>query len=577
MSETENGATPGRGERAAPAPSPGQAEEWADWPGARLPQAVTVRRDRPSIVWLIPLVALVIGAWLAYKTYAEQGPRVEIQFNSAAGLQAGKTKVKFKDVDVGEVIAIDVSPDLKSILVTAQLKYGSSAYLTTDTRFWVERPRVSASRVSGLETLLSGPYIAIDPVTEGKSARRFLGLEEPPLFTTSEAGKRFLLRSPTLGSLNIGSPVYYRQIQVGQVAGHQLETDGGSVNIEIFVSSPYDRLVYTNTRFWNASGLDFSISTAGVTVDTQSLLSVLIGGISFDTPDTIDGERTAAAVGEVLALYPSREQAHAKTYAHKDRYLLYFKGSVSGLAVGAAVRLRGIAIGRVLDIQLIFNVDDYDFQIPVLVEVEPERIGVSGDPGRIEQAAVVERLVANGLRGQLKSDNLLTGALYVDLDFHPNAPPERPARHGDYVVLPTVPAPLEALTTKATSVLEKLDRLPIEQLGRDLAQAAAGANALINSRELQGAVAEMQAALAAVRKSAERLDGELAPQLSEALRATSTTMKYAGDIVALNSPLYIKLERMLAEVGAAARSVRLMADYLERHPEALLKGKAGGR
>ncbi len=228
MSETENGAIPGRGERMAPAPpAPGQAEEWADWPGAPLPEAVMRRRDRPSIVWLIPLVALVIGAWLAYKTYAEQGPQVEIQFNSAAGLQAGKTKVKFKDVDVGEVTAIDVSPDLKSILVTAQLKYGSSAYLTTDTRFWVERPRVSASRVSGLETLLSGPYIAIDPVTEGKSARRFLGLEEPPLFTTSEAGKRFLLRSPTLGSLNIGSPVYYRQIQVGQVAGHQLDTDGG--------------------------------------------------------------------------------------------------------------------------------------------------------------------------------------------------------------------------------------------------------------------------------------------------------------------------------------------------------------
>ncbi len=177
--------------------------------------------------------------------------------------------------------------------------------------------------------------------------------------------------------------VYYRQIQVEQVVGHGLETDGRAVNIEIFVSSPYDRLVYTNTRFWNASGLDFSISTVGVTVDTQSLLSVLIGGISFDTPDTIDGERKAAAASEVLPLYQSREEPHEKTYAHKGRYLLYSKGSANGLAVGAAVRLRGIAVGRVLD-------------------VEPERIGISGDPGRIEQAAMGERLVANGLRGQLK-------------------------------------------------------------------------------------------------------------------------------------------------------------------------------
>ena len=391
--------TANRVQRTVPTPpSPARLEDLPqDSPAAPLPQALTIRRARISIVWLIPLVALAIGGWLAYKTFAEQGPRIEIQFASAAGLQAGKTKVKFKDVDVGEVTAIDVSPDLKSILVTAQLKYGSNAYLTTHTRFWVERPRVTASRVSGLETLLSGPYIAIDPVSEGESARRFLGLEEPPLFTTAEAGRRFLLRSPTLGSLNISSPIYYRQIQVGQVVGHELEADGQAVDIEIFVSAPYDRLVYTNTRFWNASGLDFSISTAGIRVDTQSLLSVLIGGISFDTPDTIDGERKAAAPGEVLPLYQSREEAHETTYDHKERYLLYFKGSVNGLAVGAAVRLRGIAIGRVLDVQLIFNVEDYDFQIPVLVEVEPERIGVSGDPGKIEQATVVERLVAKGL------------------------------------------------------------------------------------------------------------------------------------------------------------------------------------
>ena len=558
------------------APTPGRPEDWPqDGPAAALPRAVTIRRDRLSIVWLIPLVALAIGGWLAFKTFSEQGPRIQIQFASAAGLQAGKTKVKFKDVDLGEVTAIDVSPDLKSILVTAQLKHGSGAYLTTYTRFWVERPRVTASRVSGLETLLSGPYIAIDPVTEGDPARHFLGLEEPPLFTTAEAGRRFLLRSPTLGSLNVGSPVYYRQIQVGQVVGHQLEADGQAVNIEIFVSAPYDRRVYSNTRFWNASGLDFSLSPAGIRVDTQSLLSVLIGGISFDTPDSIDGARTAAAAGEVLALYQSREEAHAKTYARKERYLLYFKGSVNGLVVGAPVRLRGIAIGSVLDVQLIFNADDYDFQIPVLVEVEPERIGVSGDPGKLEQAAVVERLVANGLRGQLKSDNLLTGALYVDLDFHPKAPPERLARHGEYTVLPTVPAPLEALTTKATSILDKLDHLPIEQIGKDLGQAVARVNAVVNSPELQGAIADSQAAVAAVRKVAERLDGEIAPQLTAALRATAATMNHTSEIVAVNSPLYIEMGRMLQEVGAAARSLRLMADYLERHPEALLKGKAG--
>ena len=404
-----------------------------------------------------------------------------------------------------------------------------------------------------------------------------MGLEEPPLFTTSEPGKRFRLRSPTLGSLNIGSPVYYRQIQVGQVIGHELDADGQAVGIGIFVSAPHDRLVSSDTRFWNASGVDFSFSTAGLKVDTQSLLSVLIGGVSFDTPDTIDSERKPARANDVFPLYQNQNEAHEKTYAHKERYLLFFQGSVNGLSVGAPVLLRGIVIGRVLDIQLTFSEESFTFQIPVLIEVEPERIGVRGDRGKLEHADVVERLVANGLRGQLKSGSLLTGQLYVDLDFHPNAPPERIQRHGDYAVLPTVPAPLEALTTKATSILDKIDAMPIEQIGKDAAQAVASANAVVSSKELTGAIAETRAALAAVRQTAERLNVEIAPELSAALRETAATAKYAGDIVSENSPMYIEMQRMFQELTATARSLRVFADYLERHPEALLKGKTGGR
>lgn len=556
------------------APGAGTADDWA---AAGLPQAVVIRRAQVSIVWLIPAVALAIGAWLAYRTYAEQGPTVQIQFASAAGLAAGKTKVKFRDVDLGDVTAIDVSPDLKSILVTAQLRYGTAAYLTERTRFWVERPRVSRRRVSGLETLLSGPYIAIDPVTEGEPERHFIGLEEPPLFTTTEPGQRYRLRSPTLGSLNVGSPVYHRQVQVGQVVGYDLEADGKAVGIEIFISAPYDQYIHDSTRFWNASGLDFTISTAGLRVDSQSLLSVLVGGIAFDTPEAMEGEPSPVEPGEVLVLYPSREEAHARTYAHKERYLLYFKGSVNGLAVDAPVMLRGIRIGRVLNIRLVYSVDEVDFQIPVLVEVEPERIEIRGDPGRIDRDQVVERLVERGLRGQLRPVSLLTGALYVDMDFHPDAPPARLARQGDYLVLPTIPAPLEALTTRATSVLEKLDRMPIDQIGKDAAATIAGASALINSPQLKGAVTETRAALAAVRATAEHLDGPVAAELSAALRATATTMGYAGDIVSERSPFYIEMKRMMADIGAAARSLKNLTDYLERHPEALLKGKGGAR
>ena len=461
--------------------------------------------------------------------------------------------------------------------MTARLKYGAVRYLTRGTRFWVERPRVTASRVSGLETLLSGAYIAIDPVIEGESARSFVGLEEPPLFTTSEAGKRFMLRSATLGSLNIGSPVYYRQIQVGQVVGYQLDPEGRAVDIEIFVSAPHDAVVLKHTRFWNASGLDFSISTSGVKVDTESLLAVLIGGVSFDTPDTIDSDRTPASPEDVFPLYPTRDEAHAKTYAHKERYLLFFQGSVRGLSVGAPVLLRGIAVGQVLDVQLQFSVDDFEFHIPVLVEVEPDRVAIRGDDAKLKGVDVIERLVNMGLRGELKTGSLLTGDLYVDLDFHKSAPPEKIARYGDYRVLPTVPAALDVVTTRVTNILDKVDSLPIEQIGKDTAEAVAHANRIVGSVELKGAIAEMQAALAEVRKTAERLNVDIAPELSTTLTQATSTLKSAEDIVAERSPLYIEMSKMFKELSSAARSVRLMADFLQQHPEALLKGKGGGR
>ncbi len=550
-----------------------------------VPEAVALRRGGVSVVWLIPLVALAIGGWLAFKTFTEQGPTIDIQFKTAAGLEAGKTKVKFRDVDIGQVSAIDVNPDLKTVTVTAQLKYGSSDYLSENTRFWVERPRVTASRVSGLETLLSGAYIAMDPVSGGNPERSFVGLDEPPLFTTSEPGKRLVLRSATLGSLNIGSPVYYRQIQVGQVVGYQLDEDGGAVSIELFVSAPHDALVFTDTRFWNASGVDFSVSAHGIKMDTQSLLSVLIGGVSFDTPDTIEsGGRRLAEADAVFPLYPSRDEAHEKIYQRRDRYLMFFKGSVRGLSIGAPVMLRGISVGRVLDVQLTFSIDDFEFHIPVLIELEPERVGLRGDPSRMDGQNVMERLVERGLRGQLKSASLITGQLYVDLDFHPDARAEIIARHGDYKVLPTVAAPLEALTTQANSalsqvnsILAKVDALPIDSIGAELRETVSGANALVNSTGLKSAVEDAQLSLRELRKSAETLNAVIAPELTKSLRQTTQTLKSAGDIVAENSPFYIEMTRMFQELSSAARSVRLMTEYLERHPEALLKGKRGGR
>jgi paraquat-inducible protein B len=541
------------------------------------PRAIVKGRSGVSLVWLIPLVAVLIGGWLAAKTFSERGPVIKIEFGTASGLQAGKTKVKFKDVDIGQVTAIDVGADLKSVIVTAELKHGSEDFLTEGTRFWVERPRVTASGVSGLETLLSGSFIAIDPVQTGKDIRTFKGLEEPPLFTTSDPGTRFRLRSPTLGSLSIGAPVYYRQIQVGQVAGFSLDEDGEAVNIDLFIFRPHDRLVSTSTRFWNASGVDISMSASGVKVDTQSLMAVLIGGVGFDTPDTIDAVGDNPGPDHHFPLYSNREEAYEKIYLHKERYLLFFQGSVRGLSIGAPVMLRGIAVGQVLDIQLQLGMDDLQFHIPVLIEVEPERVAVRGDRSVFGETGMIKQLVDKGLRAQLKTGSLITGQLYVELDLYPNALPVPFEKHGGYDVLPTVPGSLEAMTNQVLGILDRLEAFPFDRIARDLTDTLAGASELVNSAELKQSIAELDKTLVEVRGLAEQINTGVAPELVDTLRETSATVSGVRGMIEQGSPLSVELLRTLSEVSSAARSLRVLTDYLERHPEALLRGKGGSR
>ncbi|MFP4279413.1 MAG: intermembrane transport protein PqiB [Halochromatium sp.] len=556
------------------------AETWDSglpMPDAPLPEARVVKADRLSLVWLLPLLALAVGGWLAYKTWSEQGPTITIGFKSAAGLQAGKTKVKFNDVEIGRVTTISLSDDLDGVVVKAELTRDSERYLTERTRFWVARPRVTASHVSGLETLLSGAYIAIDPVTEGKPARDFQGLTDPPVIATNEPGTRFRLRSPTLGSLNLGSPVYFRHIQVGQVVNYELDPDGNAVTIDVFVTQPHDRLVFVNTRFWNTSGIDVSLSADGISVDTESLLALVLGGIAFDTPDMIDAKGAPATADQFFPLYPNRRAAHERIYLKKQRYLMVFSGSVRGLSVGAPVLLHGIQIGKVLDIQLRFDPDELDFSIPVLIEIEPERISVDEGVERtlVNDPNLLNQLVASGLRGQLKTGSLLTGQLYVDLDFHPDAPSASLEQRNGYTVLPTRPAPIAEVTTKVKNILTEIEALPLTQIGADLSGILASTRELVDAEATQQTLADLERTIADLRSVSGQLDATLAPELDRVLRQAGQTLVSVNGLIGPDGPLSGETLRTMRELSAAARSIRTFADYLDRHPEALIQGKGG--
>ena len=571
-----------------------------------MPEAVvSTRRHQISIVWFVPLVALLIGGWLVYKTVSEKGPTISISFKSAEGLEAGKTKIKYKNVELGQVTEIRLTPDLSRVLVTAELVKEAEEFLSANTRFWIVRARVAAGQVSGLGTLFSGAFIGLDPGNPGLPATHFEGLEIPPVVTTDLPGRHYKLHASRLGSIDIGAPVYYRQIKVGQVVGIILKEDGQAVDVNVFVNAPFDKYVFNNTRFWNASGLDIAVDAGGIRVNTESFVTIMVGGIAFETPANLE-PGDPAEPDAVFRLYESREKIFEKTYAEKSRWLLQFDGSVRGLTVGSPVEFRGIRIGQVLDINLEYVSAEKAFKIPVLIEIEPERIKVLGERDLSDEKQMNNYLVEEGLRAQLKTGSLITGQLYVELDFHPEAEPAQIIWEGRYPQMPTVPTSMDEITTSLTQLLKKLEKLPIEQIGNDLRDTIQGAKRLVNSAELQesivalnqtlnqvqqftatltkvitpelrSAMANLNTTLKYTRKLAQNFDRTVVPELDATLKEAQSTLNAIKGSVSKDSPLYYELMRVFKELSGAARSIRVMADYLERNPDALIYGKGKRR
>ena len=389
------------------------------------------------------------------------------------------------------------------------------------------------------------------------------------------------------------------------MVSYKLEEDGQAVTVKIFINDPIDKLVYENTRFWNASGLDFAVDASGIRVNTESLVTILIGGIAFDTPDNLE-PGDPARDGATFQLYESRERIFDKKYTDKTRWLLYFEGSVRGLTVGSPVEFRGVRIGQVLDIDMQYDTEKKALLIPVLVEIEQERIKIIGEIDRSGNKKINEYLVAQGMRAQLKTGSLITGQLYIELDFHPDAEPAPINYEGRYPQMPTVPTSMDEITTSLTHLLKKLEKLPIEQIGNDLRDTVSGAKRLVNSDELQETLAKLNNTLNQAQKFAtslneaiapelrsaasnlnetlkqtrslvQKFNSNVAPELDAAMQQAQSTLKTIEGFVSKESPVHFELMRVLKELGEAARSIRLMADYLERHPDALIYGKGNKR
>ena len=538
-------------ESVAPAPPPAA-------PDMPQPRVVQARRWHLSLVWLVPAVAIAVAASMLVRTVFLTGPRIEVEFASADGVEAGKTEVRYKEVVIGKVTSVSLRDDRKRVMVGVQLDRSAASFAVEDTTFWVVRPRIGTAGVSGLGTLFSGAYIATDSGVSNSSRSEFAGLEAPPLVLRGEPGSIFVLKADDLGSLDVGSPVYHRRTHVGRVVGYTLDSERDELSVKMFIEAPFQKLVTRQSHFWNASGIDLTINANGLTLNTQTLASVLAGGLAFENPPGVK-PGPPAPENTVFTLYDDRRSALAPPDGTVVPMRMVFEQSVRGLSEGAAIDLLGIEIGKVRSVALQYDAQRKRYPAEVLADVYPLRLGglrnaLLAETAGADDAEVMRRLIGNGLRAQLRTGNLLTGQLYVALDFIPSTSRTLPSGVAGVVTIPTSPGTLSEIQPQIADIVSKVSKIPFDEIGQDLRKTLAGANAAIGqlTPEAQRALAEVQRTLTKAQGSLDSVD---------------------RNVTDPNAPVQRNVEETMVELQRTAKALRVLADYLQQHPESLLRGK----
>ncbi|MES2474963.1 MAG: MlaD family protein [Verrucomicrobiota bacterium] len=522
--------------------------------------------QRWNIVWVVPILALLIGGWMIWKNFTSQGPVARVRFETAEGIEAGKTAIKCRSVRVGVVKRVVLDKDLSSVLVYLELDPDYDQLLRRGTQFWVVRPRVSGTEVTGLGTLLQGAYIELDPgKPEGEAKTLFKGRETPPATNRNIPGRRLTLTAEKAGSLVAGSPIYYRGFEIGRIEGRTLDIETQRVIFNAFIRAEYSTLVKTNSRFWNTSGIDISAGADGFKVRTPSFQAMVSGGASFGVPE---GEPPGepATDGTAFTLYSNEDEANGSSFNPSMKFLLLFDQSVRGLSKSAPVEFKGIPIGRVADISFDYLLSNNDSRIPVLVEIDPSLLRrdmaeMAGEPDMDFIASAVKR----GLRATLKPGSLITGALFVDVNYYPDVAPAELGKVGELITIPTVPGGLENMIT---AFLEKLQSLPLEETMTkfgataeeasaalvEIKQTAASTRKMLESSEFTQLPADLRASLAAFEKLSATFDKSVASYGPE-------------------GPVQGDMLRTLDELRAALRNLSSLTKSIDEKPNSLLFGR----
>jgi paraquat-inducible protein B len=519
------------------------------------PPKAALRRRRFSFVWLIPLLAAAIALYLGYRTVLQQGPLLTLSFGTADGLAAGQTQIKYKAVALGTVDSIDLSGDNQHVVVKIRMNNVGRRFLNSHARFWVVRPRFTPGDLSGLDTLVSGAFIAVDPGTPGGVYQdRFTGLEEPPGVRSNEPGSTYVLKAENIGALDTGSPVFYRDVQVGEVLSYSLGNGLGPVTINIFVRAPFDGLVRPQSHFWNSSGVTAVLQNGDFHIEFQSLAAILSGGVTFNVPQ--EGLHSPPSPdGTVFPLYANEADADSAGYQTNVPIIAYFTESVSGLARGAPVNILGIQVGEVTDIRLIVDPRDGSAKVRVAMTLQPGRVvdaGLIASAG-LNPQAVLQNMVNDGMRAQLDSGNFVTGEKVISLTKLANAPRPALSYEDGVLVVPSQPGGLDNAIANLTDISAKLDKIPFQQIGQNVNQLLVTANHTIGSPQIKQSLAS----------------------LNQTLKTADTTMQGVQRDYGDDSDFQRNVAQLLAQANAALQSLRQLTSDLDRNPQSLLLGRKG--
>lgn len=514
-----------------------------------------------SKLWLLPIIALLIGGWMVYYQISNQGSLITINFLSAQGIEAGKTKIKFLNVNVGNVKKVELNSKGDGVTVTARMSKAAEKLLVKDTQFWVVSPKVSLDGISGLNTLISGVYIQLARGVSDELEDNYNALQSPPVTPLGTPGLHITLNSDDQFAYEKGDPITYKGLTVGQFEDLYFNLEERVVYYNAFIKAPYHELITTNTKFWDMTGLNVELKASGLSLETGNIETLLSNGVTFDVPEGMKaGEKITSRYD--FDVYPNYQTASDQRYKHFLEYIILVSDTVRGLVVGAPVEYRGIRIGEVTAIHVANSDNRFftdDVKIPVLIRVQPGRVGLSDDEDGV---ATMEKQhthwIKNGLKANLRTGNLLTGSLFIELQHYEQQPIETIDNYAGYAVIPTVADQFSNILAKVEEFIDKLNKLPLNET-------------MVTANSTLLDISDMTSELSKTSENVNILLSDInAKELSDELKTTLLNFSQLSKDFSAGSDNYNEISATLKSLSSLLQELEPVLNQIKHQPNSLI-------